>query len=111
MGMPPSVAGVRLATAPPQAMKKRASHRPLERFPTNCCAKNTQFGRTRATVPRRALYENSTLLSVTCLSSQAQNKDFSRQNREDRALRTTNKRIFAAARPLLPAAYGYLVKV
>lgn len=45
-GMPPSVAGQTLLNEPPQAMKKRPSHRPLERFPADCCAKNTQFGHT-----------------------------------------------------------------
>lgn len=53
MGMPPSVAGARLAIAPLQAMKKRPSHRPLAPFPTDCCAKNTQFGRTPVTLLRR----------------------------------------------------------
>jgi hypothetical protein len=52
MGMPPSVAGVRLAIAPLQATKKHPSHSLRTRFPTDCCAKNTQFGRTLVTIAR-----------------------------------------------------------
>ena len=55
MGMPPSVAGARLATTPLQAMKNRASHRLTGRFPTNCCVKNTQFGRTKMVLGRAAI--------------------------------------------------------
>ena len=53
-GMPPSVAGVRLAIGPPQAIKKRPSHRPAERFSTDCCVKNTQFRHARVAAWRRS---------------------------------------------------------
>ena len=49
MGMPPSVACIKLPIASPGATKKGPSHRPMERFSSDCCAKITKLPAVRQT--------------------------------------------------------------
>lgn len=74
MGMPPSVAAIKLPITSRGAMKKRHSHSLMERFSTDCCVKNTKLPRvcsdrdaalSTAFPSKKILLNNNRLIDVT----------------------------------------------